>query len=131
MLYGSYPAKSRAWNPLLSSAENQYENESQFPKLKGSTVDGSSLTPDEFNLTSTEGWEGDFDDPPSSTTEVGNATGLTLQDLYTDADYPASYIATYGSVEASNESVVSSFGSAASKAPEAPDRPSRPLPGID
>lgn len=132
-LYGSYPAKPRAWNPQLSSAVNQWENESQFPKLKvvGSTADGSPLTPDEFNLTSIGGWEGDFDDPMDSTTEVGNATGLTLQDLYTDANYPASYIAAYRSVESSYRSVVSSYGSVASKAPEAPHRPNRPLLGID
>ena len=100
-LYGSYPAKPRAWNPELSIAQNQWNNEDQFARLKplGLATDSDlSLLPDEFNLTAAYGWEGDFDDAEDSGVAVDDTTPLTLQDLYTDADYPASYIAAYGSV---------------------------------
>ena len=102
-LYGSYPAKPRAWNPQLSIAQNQWNNEDQFARLKpllGLATDGGlSLLPDEFNLTADYGWEGDFDDAEDSGVPVDDtATPLTLQDLYTDADYPANFIAAYGSV---------------------------------
>ena len=113
-LYGSYPAKPRAWNPELSIAQNQWANEDQFVRLKplGLATDGGrlllpkdatdgglSLLPDEFNLTAAYGWEGYFDDAEDSGVAVDDTTApLTLQDLYTDADYPASYIAAYGSV---------------------------------
>lgn len=101
-LYGSYPAKPRAWNPELSFAQNQWNNEDQCTRLKplGLATDGDpSLTPDEFNLTADYGWEGDFDDAEDSGVPVDDTTTpLTIQDLYTDADYPASYIAAYGSV---------------------------------
>lgn len=101
-LYGSYPAKPRAWNPELSIAQNQWANEDQFVRLKPlglATAGGRPLLPDEFNLTAAYGWEGYFDDAEDSGVAVDDTTApLTLQDLYTDADYPASYIAAYGSV---------------------------------
>ena len=69
------------------------------PRSFGLATDsGLSLLPDEFNLTATYGWEGDFDDAEESGVAVDDTPPLTLQDLYTDADYPASYIAAYGSV---------------------------------